>query len=283
MRQWQKLGIIAGGGALPVRLAATCKSNGDDYYAIRLAGFCDTPIEEFPGQECGIGEAGKILGTLKENGCDAIVFAGMVQRPDFKSLKVDWRGASMLPKIAAAALRGDGAILSALIEAVESDGFTVVGADDVVDSLLAPAGALGSISPSDSEFKDIQKAAKIVEALGPFDVGQGAVVVNGFVVAIEAAEGTDAMLRRCEELGATPDKGTRAGVLVKRPKPGQELRIDLPTIGVETIRRAAAAGLAGVAVMANGALVIDRSELIQLADSLNIFVYGYTHHDLGGQ
>ncbi len=281
MTRWRKLGIIAGGGALPVRIAAACKASGDAYHVIRLAGFCDTPSTEFPGDEFAIGEAGKILGTLKENNCDAIVFAGLVKRPDFKALKVDMRGAAMLPKIAAAALRGDGAILTALIESVESDGFMVVGADDVVESLLAPKGTLGTIAPSVADLKDMQKAANVVEALGPFDVGQGAVVANGLVIAIEAAEGTDAMLRRCEDLFSGDAQRPRAGVLVKRPKPDQELRIDLPTIGLETVRRAGAAGLSGIAVKAGSALIIDLDDVVKLADSLNIFLYGYSDHELG--
>ncbi|MEM9616402.1 MAG: UDP-2,3-diacylglucosamine diphosphatase LpxI [Pseudomonadota bacterium] len=275
MGRWRKLGIIAGGGALPLRIAAACKERGEDFHVIRLTGHVDASPAELPGDDCAIGEAGKILRLMKAYECDAIVFAGLVKRPDFKSLKVDWRGAAMLPRIVAAATRGDGAILDALIQSVESDGFVVVGVEEAVESLLASAGALGEIAPDAQDLNDIRKAALVITALGPFDVGQGAVVAAGLVLAIEAAEGTDAMLARCAILPNDISGGDHSGVLVKRPKPGQELRVDLPTIGPETVRRAAEAGLKGIAVNANAALIIDRDEVVKLANEHKLFVYGF--------
>ena len=127
------------------------------------------------------------------------------------------------------------------------------------------------------QFCPVAKAAEVVHALGPFDVGQGAVVANGLVLAIEAAEGTDAMLDRC---GSLPNGINRGGILVKRPKPGQELRIDLPVVGAETIRRAAQAGLAGIAVEAGVALIIDVDEVVSLADEAGLFVYGFSAQEI---
>ncbi len=290
--------MIAGGGALPLRAAAAARARGEGIYVIRLAGAADPALAAWPGEECAMGEAGRILRLLKEQECDAVVFAGVVRRPDFKSLKVDWRGAALLPKVIAAAARGDGALLSALVETVEAEGMFVIGAEEVAGDVVAAQGAMGAHAPGEDDLRDMRKAAQIIEALGPFDVGQAAVVAAGHALAIEAAEGTDAMLDRCAAVraGTLPDKtapadaapadvaqtdaaqadATPCGVLMKRPKPGQELRIDLPVIGPETIRRALAAGLRGVAVEAGVAIVIDRDEVVRLADGAGLFVYGFT-------
>jgi len=277
MARWRKLGVIAGGGALPVRIVAACAARGADHHVIRLTGASDPGLYDSPGDDCAIGEAGKIIRILKQENCDAAVFAGIVQRPDFSALKADWRGAALLPKIIAAAARGDGAILSVLVDTLESEGLIVIGVEEAVQELTARPGAFGALSPQESNFADMRKAADIVHALGPYDVGQGAVVANGLVLAIEAAEGTDEMLDRCASL---PNGIGRGGVLVKRPKPGQELRIDLPVIGAETIRRAAKAGLAGVAVEAGVALIIDVDEVATLANEAGLFVYGFTAQEV---
>lgn len=275
MVRWKKLGMIAGGGALPIRVAAACRERGEQIHTIRLQGAADKALEAWPGDECAIGEIGKILRLLKDQGCDAVVFAGVVRRPDFKTLKVDWRGAALLPKVIAAAARGDGALLSVLVETVEAEGMFVIGAEEVTQEVVASKGTMGAHELDERDLKDLQKAAQIIEVLGPFDIGQAAVVAEGLALAIEAAEGTDAMLDRCAQLRAGEERADPCGVLMKRPKPGQELRIDLPVIGPETIRRAKAAGLRGVAVEAGVAIVIDRDEVIRLADEANLFVYGF--------
>ena len=280
------MGIIAGGGQLPLKLAQTCKAAGKPYFVIRLKGYADDSLAGFDGEECGIAELGKTIRLLKQESCDAIVMAGLVPRPNFSVLKPDWRGAALLPKALSAARKGDGAILNVLVDTFEAEGFLVIGAEEVAEDLLAPSGHLGSVQPTVKDKSDMRKAADVIRALGPFDIGQGAIVRNGFVLAIEAAEGTDQMLRRCANLpedmkGYEPDETQeRRGVLLKRPKPGQELRVDLPTIGVETIRGAAAAGLAGIAIEADAALIMDRQSLITLADREGLFVYGFNESDL---
>ncbi len=156
---------------------------------------------------------------------------------------------------------------------------TVIGVDEAVANLAAPAGAIGDYSPTIEQMADIKKAAQLINVMGGFDVGQGAVVARGFVLAVEAAEGTDAMLSRCAEL---PNNVSRGGVLVKRPKPDQELRIDLPTIGVETIQRASAAGLAGIAVEHRRTLVLDRDEAVSIANAAGLFIYGFSADEISG-
>ena len=280
MARWKKLGMIAGGGALPLRAAAAARARGEELFVIRLAGAAEEALRDWPNEECALGEAGRILRLLKEHECDAVVFAGVVRRPDFKTLKVDWRGAALLPKVVAAAARGDGALLNVLVETVEAEGIFVIGAEEVIREVVAGKGAMGALSPREEDLRDCRKAAQIIEALGPFDIGQAAVVADGLALAIEAAEGTDAMLDRCAGLRAGREAASPSGVLMKRPKPGQELRIDLPVIGPETIRRAKAAGLCGVAVEAGVAIVIDRDEVVRLADEADLFVYGFTAEEV---
>lgn len=278
MAAWAKLGVIAGGGELPVRIAEHCASTGAPYYVARILGVTDAVLSSHPGGDFGLGEMGARFKALREAGCDAVTFVGMVKRPDFKSLKLDGRAALMMPRVLAAARKGDDALLRVLGDEHEREGFRLVGADEVLAALLAPPGAFGAVSPDADQRADIAKGADVAAALGSWDVGQGCVVCDGLVLALEAQEGTDAMLARVAELPVEIRgvAGARRGVLVKRPKPIQDRRIDLPTIGLPTVEAVARAGLAGIAVEAGGALVMQREALIRRADELGLFVYGFT-------
>lgn len=272
----KKLGIVAGGGQLPLKLAEVCKETGRPYTLCALSGWADDPVADHPHRWFGIGELSGLTRYFQSEGVEEIVFAGNVQRPDFRKLKIDWAGAKLLPRALLASRQGDEALLRMLVEIMEDAGFHVVGAHEVLKALLIEEGALGTIAPDEEAAEDIQKARAVVDALGALDVGQGAVVARGLVLAVEAAEGTDAMLDRVAHL-RVEIRGTltdRAGVLLKFPKPMQERRIDLPTIGQKTLHGASAAGLKGIAVAAGAALVIDRDEVARLADELGLFVVG---------
>jgi DUF1009 family protein len=266
-----RLGLIAGGGDLPRRLAEHVRASGRGVFVLALKGFADPSLAtHFDGAEAAIGQLGKGFKLLKGAGCEEVAFAGTVKRPDFSALQVDIRGAALLPELLVAAAKGDDAILRAVLGAFEKEGFRVVGADDVLATLLAPAGPVGQCTPSAADWADIREAAREAASIGVQDIGQGAVARAGRIVGSERQDGTDAMLRRVAALGG------RGGVLVKRPKPQQERRIDLPTIGAATVKGAADAGLVGIAVEAGGALIVDRAEVGALADRLGIFVYGFT-------
>ena len=271
-----KLGLIAGGGDLPVVLADLCRSTARPYLVLRLRGFADPVLDAHPGIDVGMAELGRQIDVLHREGCEAVCFAGVVQRPDFNKLRPDLRGLRSLPGAIAAAAKGDDALLRFLIKEFEQEGFKVEGAQEVASGLTLPAGALGSVSPGAEHQEDILLAVKVAKAIGMLDVGQGAVAAKGVVLAVEAQEGTDAMLRRCAglppELRGDPDG--RSGVLAKWPKPIQERRIDLPTIGPATVEAAAAAGLAGIVGEAGATLVMDRAGLIAKADRLGLFVLG---------
>ncbi|OYX31307.1 MAG: UDP-2,3-diacylglucosamine pyrophosphatase [Caulobacterales bacterium 32-69-10] len=277
MRQpGRKLGLIAGGGALPITLARRCQAAGRPFFVVRLRGFADPALSEFDGDEAGVVELGRVFDLLRRSNCEAVCLAGRVDRPDFSALKPDLRGLKAMPGLIAAARHGDDALLRYLVGEFEKEGFSVEGAHEVDAGLTLPPGALGARAPGPEHLADVATALEAARAIGRLDIGQAAVVADGLVLAVEAQEGTEAMLRRCADLPAAL-RGTtaaRKGVVAKAPKPIQERRVDLPVIGPDTVERAAAAGLAGVAGEAGGVLVIDRAATIAAADRLGLFVVG---------
>ena len=283
MAAWRKLGVIAGGGELPVVLAEHLAATQAPYFIARIAPMADPALDKHPGASHGLGAMGARMDAMREAGCDTIVLLGQVQRPDLKTLELDDVARSMLPAIIAAMPQGDDALLRAVLNEHERAGFSVVGADEVMADLLATAGVWGAVAPNPAQLRDIAKAARVAAMAGSFDIGQGVVVCDGLVLAVEAQEGTDLMLRRVAELpeAIRGAPARRRGVLVKRPKPIQERRIDLPTIGVRTIEGAAAAGLAGVAVEAKGALAVRRDDIIAAANRAGLFVYGFKPEEVG--
>jgi DUF1009 family protein len=271
-----KLGLIAGGGALPVSVAARCEAEGRPVFVVRLAGFADVHLARYPGLDAGMAEFGRILSALKKAGCTAVCFAGTVSRPDFRTLKPDMKGAALMPGIIAAATRGDDALLRKILSVFEGEGYAIEGADDILGGETLPAGALGAVRPTDDQLSDLRKALHVAEKAGELDIGQGAVVCQGLVLAVEAQEGTDAMLARVAGLPADlrGSARERKGALGKAPKPIQDMRVDMPVIGARTVEMAAAAGLAGVGGVAGRLILIDRAGLIEAADRLGLFVWG---------
>lgn len=280
-----KLGLIAGGGRLPLEVAEFCERAGRPLFVVRLDGSADEPLKRFDGLDIAPTQVGHVLTALKKAGCVSVCLAGKVERPDFAKVKLDLKGTMMLPGMAAAAARGDDALLRYFLAMFEKEGFKVEGATQVMDDLALGEGALGALGPDEDDMRDVEKALEAARVAGRFDIGQGAVVCDGLVLAIEAQEGTDAMLARIpslpEALRGTPAE--RRGVLAKAPKPIQERRVDLPTIGVQTIENAAAAGLIGIAGEAHGLIVLDREAVIEAADRLGIFIWGAAPHDAPGR
>lgn len=277
---WRRLGLIAGGGELPVHVAEAAKGDSRLGCVIALDGFADLDRYEDP-QLCGIAQPGRALKLLAEFECDAVCFAGIVKRPDFSKLKPDMRGVAFLPKAVAAAAKGDDALLRAVVGLFEDEGIAVLGVDDIAAELVAPEGVIGGAPPDQAERADAVKALEIASLIGSADIGQGAVVADGLVLAVEAQEGTDAMLERVSTLPLEIRGGgdRRCGVLAKRPKPGQERRVDLPVVGVSTIQATAKAGLAGVAVPAGGALILGRAAVAKAAEQAGVFVWGVPSGD----
>jgi len=275
---WRKLGVIAGGGDLPVALAEHLAASSANYFVARIAPYADAALEAHPGVTLGLGAMGARMQAMRDAGVDAVVLLGQVPRPDLSTLELDAGALAMLPAIVAALPQGDDALLRAVLSEHERGGFKVIGAEEAMSDLLARPGVWGARAPTDRQRADMLRGARIAAAIGAYDIGQGVVVCDGVVLAVEAQEGTDAMLARVASLPASVrgDANARRGVLVKRPKPIQERRVDLPTIGVRTVEGAAAAGLAGVAVESGAALVVRRDDIVREADKHGLFLYGFT-------
>ncbi len=270
------LGIIAGGGDLPKAIAESVRESGREIFVVGFTGSADEWVGAVPHEWASLGEVGKVLKALRNAGCEEVVLAGKLERPKFSEIKLDAKGMLVAPRIVSAARKGDDALLRAVVETFEREGFKAVGAHEAAPGLLATSGAMGRIKASAEDEADIAAALRIVRRLGELDVGQAAVVCEGLPLVVEAAEGTDRMLARVAELPehirGTPQK--RKGVLVKAPKPIQDRKTDLPVIGMQTVRNAAAVGLAGIAVEAGGALILGKQAVLEEADKLGLFIVG---------
>lgn len=264
------LGVLAGGGPLPRMIADAVAAAGRKVCFVAFNGYTDAATPDgYPCLWTRFGAAGGALEWLRRQGADELVFAGPVKRPTLASLKPDWWTAKLLAKIGVKAF-GDDGLLRLVAQALEAEGFKIVGMHQLLDGLLTPPGRVGRLEPDELAVRDIALGVRVARGMGALDVGQGCVVQQGLVLAVEAIEGTDAMLARCADL-ARPGAG---GVLVKMRKPQQDDRLDLPTVGVATIENAARAGLRGVAVEADGSLIVDRPAVAAAADRLGLFIIG---------
>lgn len=266
------LGILAGGGSLPVDIAARIVAAGRQVHIIGIDGEAERTIAAFPHEFVNWGRIGRLLASFRQAGCRELVIVGSVSRPDLAKIRPDLGVLRNLPTILSLIRAGgDDSLLRKVVRFFEAQGFTVRGIFDVAPELLASVGPLVATSASAADDADIGLGFRLVDALGPVDVGQAVVVHNGRVLAIEAAEGTDRMLKR---LADTRSHGGFGGVLVKRPKPRQELRIDLPAIGPRTVQGVAAAGLTGIGIEASRVLIADRAETCAAAQAAGLFITG---------
>ena len=262
------LGILAGGGTLPRRVAEAAAAQGRPVFIVAFTGqFDPATVAGFPHISLRIGEAGRILAEMRKAGVLDLVMAGGVRRPTISELGLDWRGIQLFARIGAGAL-GDDGLLAAIGRELEREGFRLVGASEILASGAIAAGVLGRHQPDDQARADIAHGLHVARALGVVDVGQSVVVQQGLVLGVEAIEGTDAMLKRVGPLR----RDGLGGVLVKVAKPQQDRRIDLPTIGPATVTLAAEAGLRGIAVEAEATIILDQAVSIKVADEAGLFL-----------
>jgi len=263
-----KLAILAGGGDLPGRLIDACRASKRDFYVVALEGQAEAEvIGDAPHCWARPGAARKILDAFEREEVSEIVMAGRVTRPSLAALRPDALALRFMLKAGSSRL-GDDGLLKAIIAQIEAEGYRVVGPGDILQGELEPVGSLGRHEPDEQAIHDIVRGTDILRALSDADVGQAVVVQEGIVLGVEAAEGTDALLNRCGELR----RAGEGGVLFKLPKAGQEMRVDQPTIGPETVRRAREAGLRGIAVAAGATIIVDREKTLAEADELGIFI-----------
>lgn len=265
----RKLGILAGGGVLPRRIAETRLAAGGEVFVVAFEGQTESvTVDGLPHAWFKLGATDAALRRLKAEGVGEVVMAGPMRRPALSDLALDLRSTLALAK-AGAKVFGDDGLLSVVIAEIERDGFTVLGIDDLLGGYLVPNGRLGRIEPDEAATIDIRRGLDVLRILAPADIGQAVAIEGGLVLAVEAIEGTDAMIVRAGGL-----KRGSGPVLVKARKIGQERRADLPTIGAETVRRAAEAGFRGIAVEAGRTILVDRAEAVALADERGLFMVG---------
>lgn len=273
-----KIGIIAGGGSLPGRLIQSCEAQGLDYFLIGLDGHTDPALVE--GREhmwTKLGRAGKVLNTLRAHDVKDIVLIGSVRRPSLSELVADLKTIEFFARVGMKAM-GDNDFLSALRDLFEEEGFTLHGIQKFANDLLASEGLVGKYKPKKDDWIDIKRGVQMTQELGALDVGQAAIVQEGIVLGVEAAEGTDRLIHRCKDLKR---KG-RGGVLVKMCKPQQDRDLDLPTVGPDTIKYAAECGLSGVVIHTGQSLLLEPESVVKIANQHKIFVLGIDPLKIGG-
>jgi DUF1009 family protein len=271
------VGVIAGGGMLPFAVADSLIARNITPTFFALKGVCDAAqVTRFRHHWISIGQFGRLKGLLRAENCRELVFIGSLVRPSLSEIRLDWGTIRILRSVWAAFRGGDDHLLSGIAGIFERNGFRMVGIKDVAPDLLMPQGCLTRAGADDQAVSDIAKGRDVLAALSPFDIGQAAVVIDGHVVGVEDIEGTDGLLARVARLRAEGRIRAKAGrgVLVKAPKSGQDLRFDLPTLGPRTIEGAAAADLAGIAIVAGNTIVAEPQAMIEAADRAGLFITG---------
>jgi UDP-2,3-diacylglucosamine hydrolase len=269
-----KLGIIAGGKDLPQEVINHCRETSRPYFVLAFEGQTDPAIVRGCDHAwVRLGAIGQAINILKEAAVEDIVMVGPIKRPSWSEIRPDMKGAFWLARLAKNAF-GDDSLLRIIIDEIEKEGFRVIGAEDLIgQTILAPVGPLGRYSPDEKAALDIQHAVRVAKLLGDADVGQSVIIQDGIVLGVEAVEGTSELIKRCHGLHR---KGP-GGILVKMAKANQDRRVDLPTIGEETVRLAVAHGLRGIALEAGSVQILQRPQAIALADQHGLFLVGVSH------
>jgi DUF1009 family protein len=271
----EPLAIICGSGSLPFAVADAALRQGRPVVLFPLHGFTDPHrVAIYPHHWLRLGQFGRFCRIARKQGCRDLVLIGSVVRPSLWQIRIDFGTLRVLPRILRMLRGGDDHLLSIMTKGLEERGFRVIGAQEIAPEILVPQGAVGRFEPTDREQRDIVRGLAVLRAMGPFDIGQAVVVADYRVLAVEAADGTDGMLAHVAALRRSGRIRVSGGVLVKAPKPTQDRRVDLPTIGPQTIEGAARAGLAGIAVVAGEALMAQAERIQQCADRERIFLVG---------
>ena len=275
--QKRKLGIIAGGGAIPRQLIEQCQISGVEFSVLAIEGNAEKDLFKdgnFSYKWIRLGQAGTGFKFFAEQGVKDVVMIGTIKRPGLFDLVPDLRTTAFFAKVGAKAL-GDDGLLRAVVSEIEKDGMKVKGVHEVMPEILVKEGVLTKRKPSKQNIIDIKRGVEAAFALGHLDIGQAVVVQQGIVLGVEGIEGTDELLRRCKDYRRKGD----GGVLVKLRKPEQDMRIDLPTIGPRSVERAHESGLEGIVVHAGNGLIVNEKETIALADKYKMFILGASTDD----
>lgn len=280
-----RVAILAGGGDLPLEAAQAARLSAHDVICIALG---KQPVDGFareniPTERVGWGQVGTLFKVLKQHNVDRLVLVGSLdRRPGLSDIQLDWGAVQMLPKLAKILFGGgDAVVLDRIADLFAANGVELAGVHEIAPSLVAGRGRLAGPTGSDRENQDAIMAQRCAWTAGALDMGQGGIAVGGRIVAMEGAEGTDAMLRRVADLredGKISAFG-KVGVLAKCPRPEQDLRLDMPTIGPTTIELAARAALSGVVIQESAVLISKKGETFSRCDDLGVALMGAPRAD----
>lgn len=269
MEEIKKLGIIAGGGQLPNLLAEHCLAQEIPFHMVVFKGQPQpTNAQLSQVTELSLGQVGKVIKTLKKEEVSHLVMVGDLEKPSLFDLKIDLKGLKILNRIRT---KHDDALLTSVCHSLEEEGFKILGAHEIREDLLMPSGLLTKKKPSEEQQSDIKIGLEAVKLLGSLDIGQAAVIKDGVVLGVEGAEGTKELIARCALLRGKKGKG---GILIKAAKPKQNLKVDMPTIGLNTIKQLSDLHYDGITVLSRTALFIEQKEAIKKADKNRLFICG---------
>ncbi|HEY1362975.1 MAG TPA: UDP-2,3-diacylglucosamine diphosphatase LpxI [Xanthobacteraceae bacterium] len=269
--------MVCGGGSFPAAVADAVARSGRRPVLFAIKGWADPAwLAPYTHHWIALGQVGRFLRLARAEHCREVLFIGTLLRPPLRALRLDWQTVRLLPRAVRYYRGGDDRLLSGIARIAEEHGLQVVGVPDVAPEILVQEGVLGRHRPTARDRADIARGLALIATIGPFDIGQAAIVADNRVLAVEAAEGTDSLLARIAELRRQGRVSNAAGtgVLVKAPKPGQDRRFDLPSIGPQTIENASRAGLAGIAVVAGQTIVAEPARAVAAADAAGIFLAG---------
>ncbi|MBB5514722.1 hypothetical protein FHS89_000728 [Rubricella aquisinus] len=268
------VGLVVGRGWVPRAICEARAADGLPYIAVAFAGAVPDWLDDHPHRVVPFEKPGQIFDAFHDANCSHVCFIGGLDRPSLNPLKFDKRLMSWAPKLLPALKSGDDGLLRLLAGYFEAEGFTMVAADALLPDLLVGEGVLTRAQPSEADHADAARAAEILRATGPLDIGQGCVVAQGLCLGFETVQGTDAMLEYVARTDGRPDPLGARGVLMKARKPGQDTRLDTPTVGPDTVAMANRAGLAGIVMQAGGVNLVDREATIAAADAAGLFLWG---------
>ncbi|MDR1031876.1 MAG: UDP-2,3-diacylglucosamine diphosphatase LpxI [Holosporales bacterium] len=262
----RRIAVICGNGDLAKECIDSCSARGELSCVVAIKGDC--LMENFP---CPficthLGYMGTALDFIKMHNSTHVMLIGGIKRPSVSELKLDSIGRRWLIKLGTLVFAGDNELLKGIASLLEKENLQVIAASEVLGN--AGPSIKTKLAPDSLAISDIKKGVTVAEALGSLDIGQSIVVQQGIVLGVEAKEGTDALLDRCAGLRLAGP----GGVLVKLVKPNQDQRLDMPAIGTETVKRAASAGLRGIAIESSTTLIADKKEMLNTADELGLFI-----------
>lgn len=270
----RKIGIIAGSKDLPRRVITHCRALNKPYFVLAIEGQTDPiTVEGSDHAWVRLGAIGQAIDVLKKAGVQDVIMAGPVKRPSWTEIRPDAKGALWVAKLAKSAF-GDDSLLRIIVDLIEKEGFKVIGTEELLgQALLAQEGMLGKVKASSCDLKDIRQALEVLKIIGNADIGQSLIIQDGVILGVEAAEGTNELIKRCQSL----HRAGPGGILLKIAKPIQDRRVDLPTIGLETLQIAHQNGLRGIVMEAGSVQLLQKEECIAYANVNGLFLMGIPH------